>query len=110
MLNLVRNAIDAMAEVDFRYGRQLALRTRRGAPGTVVVEVEDHGPGVHGLDEKEVFQPFRTTKSSGMGMGLSICRTIIDSHGGRLGFCNKTDSHGAVFQFQLPQWHGEQDT
>ncbi len=101
ILNLIRNAIDAMIEVGFRYGRSVVLRTRPEVV-RVIVEVEDHGGGVTRLSEDELFAPFKTTKESGMGMGLSICRTIVDNHGGEIGFTNKTDGTGAVFRFHLP--------
>ena len=73
--------------------------TRRD--GGVLVQVRDSGPGIDPEKVERVFEPFYTTKSSGVGMGLSICRSIIDAHGGRL-WAEPNDPRGAVFQFTLP--------
>jgi signal transduction histidine kinase len=67
----------------------------------VLVQVRDSGPGIDPGNVERVFQPFYTTKSSGVGMGLSICRSIIDSHGGRL-WVGANEPRGTVFQFTLP--------
>ena len=80
LLNLVRNAIDAMKSVT---NRTRVLRIRSEAAETdLIVTVEDSGPGIDAKDKERIFEPFFSTKSSGMGMGLSICRSIIESHGG----------------------------
>ena len=99
-INLVRNAIDAMAEVDCRWGHTITIRTKP-LDGLVEVAVRDAGGGVAPEEEAKVFSAFHTTKPQGMGMGLSICRTIIDSHDGLLQFRNNMD-HGATFYFRLP--------
>jgi signal transduction histidine kinase len=99
-LNLIRNAIDAMAEIDCRYGNRVTLRTRQTVESRVEVSVSDLGPGVASDQAPRMFTAFHTTKSDGMGMGLSICRTIIEGHGGTLDFRNQKT--GATFFFTLP--------
>jgi len=69
--------------------------------GGVLVEVRDSGPGIDSKNPERVFEPFYTTKTSGVGMGLSICRSIINGHGGRL-WAEANDPRGAVFQFMIP--------
>ncbi len=100
-LNLIRNAIDAMKEIDCRDGNGLVITSRPLAGNRVEVAVTDQGPGVAEDQAKLLFRPFHTTKKDGMGMGLSICRTIINEHGGELGFRNNPDA-GATFYFTLP--------
>ncbi|MEM6710285.1 MAG: PAS domain S-box protein [Pseudomonadota bacterium] len=100
-LNLLRNAIDAMVEVDCRYGHVVALRTALRNGTTVEVSVTDSGVGIPTDEPPNLFQAFHTTKSDGMGMGLSICRSIMESHGGTLDFERNPD-HGCRFFFQLP--------
>jgi PAS domain S-box-containing protein len=100
VLNLILNAIEAMGSVEER-GRMLSIRTeQRGAAG-ILVAVHDSGPGVAPEHFQRVFEPFYTTKNSGLGMGLSICRSIIDAHGGRL-WADADQPRGTVFQFTLP--------
>jgi C4-dicarboxylate-specific signal transduction histidine kinase len=100
MLNLVLNSIDAMTSVVDRE-RKLTLRSERGDDSTVMLSVEDAGKGI-GTDIKDrIFEAFFTTKSHGMGMGLSICRSIIASHGGRL-LVLAGQPCGTVFQVELP--------
>ena len=100
VLNLILNAIEAMGSVEER-GRMLSIRTeQRGAAG-ILVAVHDLGPGVAPEHLQRVFEPFYTTKNSGLGMGLSICRSIIDAHGGRL-WADADQPRGTVFQFTLP--------
>jgi C4-dicarboxylate-specific signal transduction histidine kinase len=97
-VNLIRNAIDALdAVVDSR--KLIGLRAVLGDDDAIRVEIRDAGAGVQ--DPDRVFEPFFTTKTNGMGMGLAICRSIIESHDGRLwAFNNKP--HGATFAFTLP--------
>ena len=100
ILNLILNAIEAMSSVEER-GRMLSIRTeQRGAAG-IIVAVHDSGPGVAPEHLQRIFEPFYTTKESGIGMGLSICRSIIDAHGGRL-WADAEQPRGTVFQFTLP--------
>lgn len=98
LINLMRNAMDAMKESETR---KLVVRIRRGAAEQAVVEVCDTGPGVSEEITGQLFQPFVTTKPGGMGMGLSISKRIIESHGGKLTMQNN-EKGGAVFRFTLP--------
>jgi C4-dicarboxylate-specific signal transduction histidine kinase len=100
LLNLVINAIEAMSGVSDGV-RELLVSTGNADCGYVLVAVRDSGPGF-ALDRAELlFAPFHTTKSTGLGMGLSICRSIIEAHGGRL-WAGANVPCGAVFQFTLP--------
>jgi len=100
LLNLIINALEAMAGVHDGL-RQVHVSTRKADRGLVLVAVRDSGPGF-GLDDKErPFTAFYTTKSTGLGMGLSICRSIIDAHGGRL-WASENSPRGAVVQFTVP--------
>jgi two-component system sensor kinase FixL len=100
-LNLIRNAIDAMLEVECAHGTEVVLRTRTCGGDDVEVSVVDLGTGVSEENEPMVFSPFHTTKAEGMGMGLSICRSIMREHGGDLNFTNN-EGHGCTFYFRLP--------
>jgi PAS domain S-box-containing protein len=100
ILNLVVNGIEAMQPVKDR-PRELVIRTRQDEPSQVLVTVSDCGVGVAAEDVDRLFDAFFTTKSSGMGMGLSICRSIVDAHGGRLS-ASGNSGPGATFQFTLP--------
>jgi PAS domain S-box-containing protein len=107
ILNLVINGIEAMQPVTDRL-RELVIRTRQDETDQVLVTVSDCGVGVAAEDVDRLFDAFFTTKSGGMGMGLSICRSIVDAHGGRLSASGKTGP-GATFQFTLPL-HQEDNT
>jgi len=100
MINLIINAIEAMSGVG-KEPRALRISTGQEASGGVLVSVQDSGSGldVEGLDR--LFDAFYTTKPSGMGMGLSICRSIIGAHGGRI-WASRNVGPGATFQFTLP--------
>jgi PAS domain S-box-containing protein len=100
LINLVMNGIEAMQPVMDR-PRELAIRSRQDETEQVLVGVTDCGVGISVEDADRLFNPFFTTKSSGMGMGLSICRSIVEDHGGRL-WATATVPHGATFQFTLP--------
>ncbi|MDT5281596.1 MAG: hypothetical protein QOJ20_2791, partial [Mycobacterium sp.] len=100
LLNLILNAIDAMNVVADR-GRELALSSAFTAPDSVMISVEDSGSGLDPVIAQRVFEPFVTTKPDGLGMGLSICRSIIDAHGGRL-WVSSAVPHGTVFHFTVP--------
>lgn len=96
LVNLIRNAMEAMEEV--AHEKLLRIRVRR-AGDLVQTEVSDRGPGI--ACQGRVFEPFFTTKRQGMGMGLAICRSIVESHGGRL-WAEGNDPQGAIFIFTLP--------
>ena len=100
LINLVMNGIQAMADIGDD-PRELLIESRRDNDGHVVVAVQDFGPGIDPANADRLFDAFFTTKSDGMGMGLSICRSIIEAHGGRVWASNNA-GHGAVFQFSLP--------
>jgi C4-dicarboxylate-specific signal transduction histidine kinase/integral membrane sensor domain MASE1 len=101
ILNLLVNALEALGDSPPEH-RRVVVRTRT-TPGEnlVAVSVEDTGPGLHPDHEQWLFQPFHTTKPSGMGVGLSISRTIVEAHGGTLDAMNNAD-RGATFRFNLP--------
>jgi signal transduction histidine kinase len=101
ILNLLRNASDAMAGVDDG-PRQLLIRTERDEGDRVRLTVQDVGVGVEPHDMDKLFQAFYTTKSSGMGIGLSVSRSIIEKHGGRL-WGAPNDGPGATFAFSIPR-------
>jgi two-component system sensor kinase FixL len=98
LTNLIRNAIDAMIDSS---QRSLVIRTVAEPEEFVTVSVEDTGPGISESVAAELFQPFVTSKASGMGIGLSICRTIVESHGGRIWFETRSGG-GTAFHFTLP--------
>jgi C4-dicarboxylate-specific signal transduction histidine kinase len=100
IMNLVLNAVEAMSAVD-KGARELLISTEQSRTGGVLVAVGDSGPGIDPEHIERVFDAFYTTKSSGVGMGLSICRSIIAAYGGRL-WADANEPRGAVFQFTLP--------
>lgn len=100
MVNLITNAIDAMSTVVDR-PRVLRLKTEAHEPSYLLITVEDSGIGIDPESMNRIFDPFFTTKSHGMGMGLSICRSIVENHGGRLSV-SLGPSHGSIFHVFLP--------
>jgi PAS domain S-box-containing protein len=100
ILNLILNAAEAMSAVD-EGARELSISTEQSRKNDLLVAVRDSGPGIDPEHIERVFDAFYTTKSSGVGMGLSICRSIIDAHGGRL-WADANEPRGAAFQFSLP--------
>jgi PAS domain S-box-containing protein len=100
LVNLILNAVEAMSSIEDGT-RELSIRTEQSQTGGILVAVHDSGPGVDPANLDRVFEPFYTTKASGIGMGLSICQTIINGHGGRLSM-RANEPRGAVFQFTLP--------
>jgi PAS domain S-box-containing protein len=105
VLNLVMNGIEAMSSVGER-ARELVITTRNLEPDQVQVTVDDSGIGLDPDVRDKIFDPFYTTKPTGMGMGLSICRSILEAHGGRL-WATAKDGPGTVFHFTLPRYHEE---
>jgi signal transduction histidine kinase len=83
-LNLLLNGIDAAQRTPPKLTRELIVTTGMAAPKGVLLEVRDYGPGIQPGDVERIFRPFFTTKEGGLGMGLSISRTIVESHGGRV--------------------------
>jgi PAS domain S-box-containing protein len=104
VLNLILNAVEAMGSVEAE-PRDLLISTEQHHTG-VLVAVRDSGPGIDPTHLERVFEAFYTTKSRGVGMGLSICRSIIDAHGGRL-WAEANEPRGTIFQFTLPAARGE---
>jgi PAS domain S-box-containing protein len=100
ILNLIINAVEAMSEVKEGV-RELLISARKAEPGGVLVAVGDSGPGLAPAAVECLFESFYTTKPGGLGLGLSICRSIIEAHGGRLWACANVP-RGAVFQFTVP--------
>ena len=98
LINLVRNAVEAMQEVE---RRELGITTRKLPDGRAEVQVIDSGPGIPPEIAERLFQPFVTTKASGMGLGLSICRQIVESHQGQLSAA-PNEPGGTVFRITLP--------
>lgn len=99
--NLITNAIHAMGETLLEK-RELNLLTDQGSGDTIRLTVRDNGTGIRSDNLAKLFDPFFTTKSEGMGVGLSICKTIVDAHGGSLTARNHPDG-GAMFEMILPQ-------
>jgi PAS domain S-box-containing protein len=100
VLNLILNAVEAMNSVE-EGARELSIGTEHSQRGGVLVSVCDSGPGIDPGHLERIFEAFYTTKITGLGMGLSICRSIIDAHGGRL-WVEANQPRGAIFRFTLP--------
>jgi C4-dicarboxylate-specific signal transduction histidine kinase len=100
IFNLIINAVEAMSGVS-EGSRELLIGTRRDALSGVLVAVQDSGPGPNPESFDRLFDPFYTTKLGGMGMGLSICRSIVEAHGGRI-WASRTARAGVTVQFTLP--------
>jgi signal transduction histidine kinase len=100
MLNLIVNAIQSMSGVEDG-DRELHVSTVSIEPEGMCVAVRDTGPGLSPESLSRLFEPFYTTKPEGMGLGLSICRSIIEAHGGRL-WAIPCEPQGALFQFTIP--------
>jgi len=99
LLNLIRNAIEAMLESPVR---SLAISAKEGPAEFVTVCIEDTGSGISESVAPQLFQPFVTSKATGMGIGLSICRTIVEANGGTI-YCEPSADGGTIFRFTLPK-------
>jgi signal transduction histidine kinase len=100
IVNLLRNAIEAM-DITTDRNRVLRLKTERGGVDAIVLSVEDSGPGIDPKNLESIFDAFVTTKRHGMGLGLAICRVIVNQHGGQL-TASSNGKDGALFQVVLP--------
>ena len=100
VLNLVKNAIEAMSSAPSG-SRHVRVVTRLSGNSTVLLSIQDSGHGITAEDQGRVFYPFFTTKPTGMGLGLAICRSIAEDHGGNLRLV-ETSSHGSIFEIELP--------
>ena len=100
ILNLIVNAVEAMTRAG-EGPRELLISSKKAEPDRVLVEVRDSGPGLSPAGVEHLFDAFYTTKPGGMGMGLSIARSIVEAHGGRL-WAAANVPRGAVFQFTIP--------
>jgi signal transduction histidine kinase len=98
LINLIMNAIEAM-RISNERPRKLLIRSAK-SPDGVLVQVQDSGPGIDSGQADRIFEPFVTTKPEGIGMGLSISRSIVESHGGRLWAV--PGANGALFEYTLP--------
>lgn len=100
LLNLLRNAIDAMAAAERATG-SVAVLASAADPGSIEVTVADDGTGIAAEVRETLFKPFTTSKAEGMGLGLAICQSIVEAHGGRLRL-DRSDDRGTVFKFTVP--------
>lgn len=108
LVNLCLNAAEAMAEAKQSSIRKLQIQVYRDTPGSIMVEVADNGPGVDEQTMEQLFEPFFTTKSTGLGMGLSICNTLVESWGGNIKATRSKRLGGLNFRFNLPCVEEEQ--
>jgi C4-dicarboxylate-specific signal transduction histidine kinase len=108
VLNLIVNALQAMGAVA-EGPREVFITSARAEPDDVLVKVKDSGPGLAPANLEQLFAPFYTTKPDGLGMGLSICRSIIEAHGGRL-WVTANHPRGAIFSFTMPTHACSADT
>jgi signal transduction histidine kinase len=104
LVNLILNAVDAMCFVVTDREKLLTIKSEAYEPNQVRISIEDSGPGVDAGHMEHIFDAFFTTKPRGMGMGLSVCRSIVESLGGRI-WAETRSPHGALFYVQLPSVH-----
>jgi len=101
LLNLIRNSIDALKDLPQFTQRQLSIETSLNELNYILVRVKDNGPGLTSIQQEKILTPFFTTKASGMGMGLSISRSLVEAHQGTLHF-NSKEYKGTTFYFTIP--------
>jgi PAS domain S-box-containing protein len=101
LINLIRNGADALRTLPNKRQRRLTIRSRLTSNNSIQVEVQDNGPGISEDQKQKILTPFYTTKAEGMGMGLSISRSLIEAHGGTFGF-NSQYGKGTTFYFTIP--------
>jgi signal transduction histidine kinase len=100
LLNLIANAVESLASIEDR-ARVLTVRSQKADGYGIVISVEDTGSGIEPKDLERIFEPFFSKKPEGMGMGLSICRSIVEAHGGRI-TASPASPRGSIFQVRLP--------
>jgi signal transduction histidine kinase len=100
LVNLLANAIESVGAIEER-PRQIAIRSAPMRGHGVVLEISDNGVGIAQKDMAYIFDPFFTTKSTGAGLGLSLCRVIVEAHGGAL-WASRGEDYGATFHLELP--------
>jgi two-component system sensor kinase FixL len=100
LINLLMNAAESMADEDYEH-RKVVVKTHAVDGNGIQVAVRDYGPGVHKLELEKIFEPFFTSKRTGLGMGLSLARSIIEAHTGKIWAENDPDK-GATFYFEIP--------
>jgi signal transduction histidine kinase len=100
LINLLSNAIESLGVIENR-PRLLAVRSARLAGEGVLLEVTDNGIGIASEDMAHIFDPYFTTKATGAGLGLSLCRIVVEAHGGRL-WASRGEEYGATFHLELP--------
>jgi signal transduction histidine kinase len=101
LLNLIMYAVEALSGISHA-SRELLINTRKDGVSGVLVAVQDSGPGLKPEGFERLFEPFYTTKPSGLSMGLSVCRSTVEAHGGRV-WASRTAGPGATIQFTLPR-------
>lgn len=101
LLNLIKNSIDAVSKLPKDKQRKVSVQTYLREDWKIEIRVKDNGLGINEVEQGKIFTPFFTTKESGMGMGLSICQSLINAHGGELRFCSGKNK-GSTFYFTLP--------
>jgi signal transduction histidine kinase len=99
LVNLLTNAIESLGAAE-RRGRRISIRSAAGDHETLRLEISDSGAGIAPEDMTQIFEPFFTTKASGTGLGLSLSRTVVESHGGRL-WATRAEDGGATFHLEL---------
>ena len=99
LINIIRNSIEAMKNSSTR---NLSITTAEAGPNTVICSIADTGPGLAPEVASRLFQPFVTTKEKGMGIGLSICQSIVEAHGGQISAVARSPEPGALFRCRFP--------